>query len=126
MKKEILTPQLLSILEEWAVVEQVRKIGGSYALILPKDWVETFCFRITDENGEETYWVRPEAGVEDNDKGYIKYSYPDKDEIIDRLIKYLPTSKRRTGEMAFSDEEIIEICKEMLRTRNLHLPPDEE
>lgn len=43
----------LEVLEKFFPVKRLKKIGGSYALFLPKEWVDSYCEPI----GEEIYFV---------------------------------------------------------------------
>lgn len=47
---------------------ELKKVGGSYALFLPKTWVDLFCLEV-----DGTYWVQIAVG---ND-GTITFERPD-------------------------------------------------
>ena len=43
----------LEVLEKFFPVKRLKKIGGSYALFLPKEWIDSYC----DPVGIEDYFV---------------------------------------------------------------------
>ena len=124
--KDFLAQKVLKTVKEACHLEKLIKLGGSYALILPRYWAEEFCLISPDENGNPTYWVEVETGVEGG-KAYTRIGHPDEDEIL-RVVKQLPTMPRGLNDpaLAFSDEQIIELCKSMLKPRGIKWPVNEK
>ena len=107
--------KILELLKEFKLFQRVIKLGGSYALVLPKDWVEYTAF-VTDEDTEPVYWLKME--IDDN---RLIFYPPSKKDIHDFLTTEFPFLEKK-GEkkgLHFSDSELVEICREILRTRNL-------
>jgi len=81
----------LRILEDIGVfgVQKLTKLGGSYAIILPKEWVEYYAYEISDvaehdEKKKITYWIQVIVG----ENGELKISPLNISELIDSL-KYV-------------------------------------
>ena len=83
----------LRLLEEFGIfsIQKLTKLGGSFAIILPKQWVDYFAYEIPDEKGEPTFWMQ--MIVEEN--GEIKVSPLNVDDLHDNL-KYVREKKRET------------------------------
>jgi len=113
---------ILRLMEDFGVAYQLRRAGGSYAIIMPREWVETFSMEIK-AGDESTYWVKLDIDVDPNiDTTVLRVIYPDKDEVVEFLEELLPKmAKTKDNKPALSDEELIDICRNMLRNRNLHI-----
>ena len=116
--EKAINSRIIEIMKAHGVIEPIRKIGGSYGLILPLPWVEEYCLCIEDSEGQKTYWTNLYVEVE-NGKGYIKCSFPNKDEVLDFLSNIATGEDKTTKKMFFTDEEIIDTCNQMLKARNL-------
>ena len=77
----------LRILEDLGIIglRELKKVGGSYALFLPKSWVDTFCLEI---NG--TYWFRLNV----NSDGSITFSQFTQEELEQELSSIQIISKQ--------------------------------
>ena len=107
--------KILEILKEFKLFQRIMKIGGSYALILPKDWVE-YCALVTDEDKDPIYWLKMD--IENN---RLVFYPPTKKEIHDFLTQEFPFLQKKNDKkkLHFSNDEIVEICREILKTRGL-------
>jgi len=117
-----LPTEVVELLEEFGYIYKLRKFGGSYGVLLPRSWVDMSCWYTTDEKGEETYWLKVDVGQDKDGNGTLTLSYPDIKEVTDFLISNLGTgADKHTLKYAFSEEELIDICKKMLKSRGIEL-----
>ena len=88
----MITAKQLRILESLGTqgLRELKKIGGSYALFIPKPWVDFNTLEILDEDGNPTYWVK--VMVEDDNT--ITFSPLDIEDLEDEL-QYVEEKKSK-------------------------------
>ena len=77
----MITREQLRVLESLGTqgIREIKKVGGSYYLLLPKSWVEVNTLEIQD--GELSYWMQLE--VQSN--GSLVFKYPDLSDLEEEL-----------------------------------------
>ena len=112
--------EVAALLEEFGFIYKLRKFGGSYAVLLPRSWVDMSCWYTTDDRGEDTYWMKVDIGQDKKGNGVLTMTYPDIEEVTEFLVTNLGTgADSHTLSYAFSEEELIDICRKMLKSRGI-------
>lgn len=127
-KRLDLDPRLIKRLEDLKVIYKLKNVGGSYAVLLPKTWVEWGCFTTTDDEGNEDYWVMLDTETDKNMNPKITLSYPNV-EFIKSFAVEASTYEYKKSELldsAISTKDLVDMCRTMLKQRGVEIFTSED